>query len=190
MNLRLLKKLFKPLDYLRIRHHEKSWYDFYIPLLIGIGITVALYLLPLPIKTFGKSGLIELITGILQILTGFYIASLAAVSTFKSEGMDDPIKGDSITLKIKIRDKKVDKPLTRRDFLCYLFGYLTLLSLTIYFLGGFSNLLVVNFKFLIPISYHICVKWSFVLFFLILSSNLIITTLFGLFYLVDRIHRK
>jgi len=186
----VLSRLFKPLNYLKIIHPQKSYYDYYIPAIIAIMATGLIYILPVPVRFFGDSGIVAAITGILQILTGFYIASLAAVATFKKEGMDQPLAGTPVEINIIVRGKKKRENLTRRRFLCLLFGYLALLSIFLYFLGVGSNLLVNNAKHLVPSSYHPIVRSGFVYFYLFLSANLITTTLHGLYYMVDRIHRS
>lgn len=184
-----ISRLFKPLDYLRIKHSEKIWYDLWIPLICSIISFFILFFLPKPIQIFGTNGLIKIFTGLLQILTGFYIASLAAVATFNKDGMDQEMSGDPPTLKIIYRGKyQIDK-LTRRKFLCLLFGYLSLLSLILYFIGEGSNLIIDNIKFLFPVQAHIYIKWSFIWIFLLLSFNLFISTLLGLFYMAHRIHK-
>lgn len=185
----IYSRLFRPLDYLRVRHSEKIKYDLYLPLILSFLLTVVLLLLPKPVHIFGSSGLIKIITEILQILTGFYIASLAVISTFKKEGMDDVMPGKPMMLKVKIAGVFRDEELTRRRLLCLLFGYLALISIFLYFLGAGSNLLIENIKYLIPIKAHGYVKWSFIFLYLLVVSNLLITTLIGLFYMVDRIHR-
>lgn len=186
----MISRLFKPLDYLRIKHRQKTIYDYVIPLIISIVGTTCIYLLPLPISIFGKSGFINAITGILQILTGFYIASLAAVATFDKRGLDVPLAGKPVILKVHRRGKLIDEHVTRRKFLCLLFGYLALLSFFLYFLGSMANLLAANFSYLTPPPLRCFVKWLFVGIYIFLTANLITTTLHGFYYLVDRIHRQ
>lgn len=186
----IIAKLFRPLDYLRIKHSEKLWVDYYAPLVMTFLFIIFIYNLPLSLKIFGDKGLIEIITGILQILTGFYIASLAAISTFNKKGMDDIMPGEPPTLKVSYRGSIRTDRLTRRRFLCLMFGYLAYLSLILYFLGETANLIKENAMIIVAVQYHAMVKWVFVSIYLFLSNNLIITTLLGLYYMVDRIHRS
>lgn len=187
----LLSRLLRPLDYIRIKHPLKVFYDFYFPLIAASLLTASFAFLPVQPKITGDGGLIKIITDILQILSGFYIASLAAIATFNKDGMDDLMEGDPPTLKIVYRGKEMTDELTRRRFLCLLFGYLSLLSLFLYFLGAVSSLLAANFKYLLghQLWWMVKAKWFFVWMYLFLTSNLIVTTLLGLFYMVDRIHR-
>jgi len=187
----LIARLFRPLDYVRIKHPHKVYYDLYLPFSLASILTLIFVYLPVQPKILGEAGLIKIITDILQILSGFYIASLAAIATFNKEGMDDLMEGDPPTLKIFCRGKMMIDQLTRRRFLCLLFGYLSLLSLFLYFLGTGTFLLAANAKYFFAKHSNLeLAKWGFVWFYLLLTSNLIITTLLGLFYMVDRIHRK
>lgn len=183
-------RLLKPLDYLRIKVVEKLRYDFVYPLVLGTGLTLLLFFYPLPVKVFGTDGLLDLIVKILQILTGFYIASLAAVATFNKADMDELMSGKPPTLKVFKNGKETQERLTRRRFLCLMFGYLAFISISLYFIGGFANLFSYNISQLIPIVLKTPVKWVFVWSYLVITSNLIVTTLLGLFYMCDRIHRE
>lgn len=186
----LSARLLKPLDYLRIKVVEKPRYDFIYPLIIGTSITAFLFFYPLPINIFGPNGLLSLIVNILQILTGFYIASLAAVATFNKGDMDEHMKGETATLTVIKRGVKLPEKLTRRRFLCLMFGYLAFISILLYFTGGLANLFSGSIVQLIPPLLKQAAKWSFTWTYLVVTSNLIVTTLLGLFYMCDRIHRE
>lgn len=178
------------MDYLKIKHSQKSRYDFFIPTIVAASGTIFLIILPHPVPFFGERGVISVITGILQMLTGFYIVSLAAVATFQKRGMDEKMPGPSIELEVTTKgQKKKIEELTRRRFLCLLFGYLALLSFFLYFLGAAANLLAENAKYIIPENYHAFVRWGFAGVYLFLTANLFTTTLHGLYYMVERIHR-
>lgn len=181
--------LLRPLDYLRIHHPSKVRYDFWLPLTIAIVSTVLLILLPVKVPILGSSGLISIFTGLLQILIGFYIASLAAVATFDREIMDSVMAGQPPILKRKIDNETEEEELTRRRFLSLMFGYLSLLSFFLYFLGTFVNLVAPSLLTLVSVKILPYLKWGLVFVFLFLASNLFITTLLGLYYMSDRIHR-
>jgi hypothetical protein len=182
-------RLLRPLDYLRIKHPAKLKYDFWLPLAFSCSFTAFLYFLPTPVPVFAENGLIFIISGLLQILTGFYIASLAAIATFNKEGMDSTMPGDPPTLKTTYRGKIKILELSRRRFLCLMFGYLSFMGIFLYFLGSGANLLRENALIIIPIHFHLVAKWGFVAVYLFFVSNLIVATLLGLFYMADRIHR-
>lgn len=165
-------------------------YDFGYPFIFGTGITLLISVSPFPIQIFGNSGLLNLIIGILQILAGFYIASLAAVSTFAKEGMDDLMAGKTPELLVLKNNKEISEKLTRRRFLSLMFGYLAFISIFLYFIGGAANLISSGIASSIPVKIQPYIKWSFIWAYMVFTSNMVVTTLLGLFYMCDRIHRK
>jgi hypothetical protein len=176
----VVNKLFKPLKYIQITNGEKRWFDLWLPLLTAGLVTVILYILPKPISFLGKDSIVSLTNGILQILSGFYIASMAAVATFNREGMDDIMVGsDSPSL--------AGKKLTRRSFLSYLFGYLASISILMYFVGGLAQLTLGSLSAIcheLPFA-----RWIGLFAYLTVLFNLLFTTMLGMHFLIDRIHR-
>lgn len=81
----LFAKIITPVDYLMISHNEKKWFDFILPVIASIIIVSIINILPKNISLIGKDSLVSLVNGILQILSGFYIASMAAVATFQKK---------------------------------------------------------------------------------------------------------
>lgn len=184
----VIRQLFIPLSYLRIKNNAKRVVDFYIPAMLSVILTTSIALLPFHVPVFGDHGLVTLITNLLQILAGFYIAALAAVATFQSPVLDEPLDGEPAILDVKRRGSNQEIPLTRRSFISYLFGYLSLMSIVIYLFGGLSSI----FAHDIPVSSSfgmICLRYLFILIFTAMTANLITVTLLGLYYLTDRIHR-
>ncbi|MBU1564262.1 MAG: hypothetical protein KJ630_01375 [Proteobacteria bacterium] len=184
-----LSRLLRPLDYVRIKHPEKLSYDLLFPFLSTLIIVTILIFLPKPVKLLGDGGLLDAIVQLLQMLTGFYIASLAAIATFKKAGMDNPMPGEPPTLKTTSRGKIRIDQLTRRRFLCLMFGYLAFTSVLLYFVGKGAILVSDNMSILLPGIIFALLKWVFITVYLFIASHLIITTLLGLYYMVDRIHR-
>lgn len=184
-----LRHLVVPIDYLRIRHPQKWVYDFLIPLVATIILWGLLWSLPLPIDFVGNGGLIDIFTGLLQILIGFYIAAAAAIATFDRQAMDQPMEGIAPELKIRVRGQTVTERLTRRRFLSFLFGYLSLLSFILYLLGAFVDLLEPNIVALVPHGIIQLVRWTSLFIYLFFACNLVVTTLLGLYYMTERIHR-
>lgn len=187
--LQLVGQLFTPLRYLRIENPQKRWFDVWFPLGITALAMALLVASPWHIKIFGVDGLIAAITGLLQILIGFFIASLAAVATFQRPGLDATIEGTPASLKETRRGRAVTVSLTRRKFLCYLFGYLALVGIILYFAGELAILLASDVKVWTPQAVVPLVKWSAVALYLFATANVFVTTLLGLHYMTDRIHR-
>lgn len=173
------KKILTPINYVRIKHPEKRVFDIFIPLIIAILITIFIFSLDTPIPIISKDGLISVINGILQILSGFYIASMAAVATFQKSGMDSIMDGAPPTLK--------GKELTRRKFLTYLFGYLAFSSIMMYLIGGGIQLLspTLNHTQWIKITW---IKISLVAMYLFIIANIICTTILGMYFMIDKMH--
>ncbi|MFW3346931.1 hypothetical protein ACN9PN_00890 [Klebsiella pasteurii] len=175
----VFSKVFTPIDYVRIKHPEKRFFDWILPVLTAAAITVVISILPKSVSIIGKDSLVSLVNGILQILSGFYIASMAAVATFSKEGMDDVMQGEPPKLK--------KQKLTRRKFLTYLFGYLAFMSIALYFLGGALQLTSTSIKELhlssIPIA-----KGILLFFYLTAVCNIIYTTALGMFFMIDKMH--
>lgn len=173
------KKILTPTDYIRIKHPEKRVFDIIIPFIVSACITGFIFYLDNPISIISKDGLISVINGILQILSGFYIASMAAVATFQKTGMDIVMDGSPPTLK--------GKELTRRKFLTYLFGYLAFTSIIMYLIGGGIQLLAptISHTQWIQIAW---VKIILIELYLFIISNIICTTILGMYFMIDKMH--
>lgn len=184
-----LPQLLTPIRYLRIRHSAKVFLDWLIPACISVLATTCLMAFPQPVRLHGSSSLISVFTDLLQVLVGFYIAALAAVATFDRPSMDAPIDGEPMLLYERRNGARVPVHLSRRRFLSMMFGYLAFLALGLYFLGAIANLLAQNLLSVIPVAMHKVATAAFLLCYLFGISSLFVTTLLGLHYLSDRIHR-
>lgn len=186
-------KLFSPLNYLLIKHEEKGKYDYGIPFAVSVCVTIAYHFYADRIPLISNNGLVLQVNGLLQVLIGFYIAALAAVSTFSSPSIDEIMAGDPPTLVEKFRGKKVKVQLTRRRFVCYLFGYLALVSFMLFCIGMISILVGKPFYFwlstLMTPDIIVWIKTMFVAAYVFLLMNIIITTLLGLYFLAIRFHQ-
>jgi hypothetical protein len=90
---------------------------------LGIGLSV-----------FDHNELVKRILDLLALMIVFYMAALAAVATFERKGIDEPLKGDDALLRVRHHDGGdwVEKKLTYRQFISYVFGFLSFLSLLLY----------------------------------------------------------
>ncbi|QEH09387.1 hypothetical protein [Histophilus somni] len=139
--------------------------------------------IPYKLSIIGDKGIIDIVNGILQILSGFYIASLAAIATASLPRLDEPMKGIP---PIYLGNK--NKNITRRVFLTHLFGYLSFISLFIYFVGGIAKISINNLQ---PILECIPIKITFSFIYLFFVFNLAFVTILGLFFMIeDNINRK
>lgn len=169
------RQLLTPLAYLRIRGHGKILIDLVVPAALAAGSTFVLWWVDAPVLT--NEGLVERMNELLQVLVGFYVASLAAVSTFPSVALDQTALNTTF--------KK--QSILRRQLLAYLFGYLSFLSLSLY-IAGVLGLLS---RSLISASFEAGgVAWGGLLFvYLVIVWNMTCVTLLGIHYLVDRTFR-
>jgi len=176
-----LSKMLTLINYLKIKHPEKRVFDFWMPALISLVIGFLLYLLDRPIPLLSKDGLISVVNGILQILSGFYIASMAAVATFQKNGMDDIMEGTPPTLD--------GQDLTRRKFLTYLFGYLAFSSIVFYFIGGGLQLLAPTIE-KTEWMHHALVRQPLLIIYLFFIMNILSTTILGMHFMIDKMHNE
>ena len=82
-----------------------------------------------------------------------------------------------------------NKGITRRIFLTHLFGYLSFMSLLIYFVGGIAKISILNIQPLLD--YIPPLKFVFSFIYLFFVFNLAFVTVLGLFFMIeDNINKK
>jgi hypothetical protein len=195
-----VKQLSVPLNYLRIRHgagvfHSKRTYDFVLPLLLSAATCAYFVWLSISFAIFDHPALVKRLSDLLSLMIVFYMAALAAVATFDRKGIDEEMEGDPAVLRVREPNgaQKVDKVLSYRQFISYLFGYLSFLSLLLYVFIMVSDVgwkrLELHFQDS-PLIYCVLTRYfdpviAFVLFAAI--WQLIITSLLGIYFLTERI---
>jgi hypothetical protein len=130
---------------------------------------------------------------LLTLMIVFYMAALAAVATFDREGIDNELEGDPATLRVREGGRRVNKNLTYRQFVSYLFGYLAFLSLVLYIfvMAGATGWKKLEAHFQAqPDIHHALATYvdpllSFMVF--VLFWQLIVTSLLGIYFLTERI---
>ncbi|HGC2431628.1 TPA: hypothetical protein ACIYBF_004343 [Escherichia coli] len=186
----IFSHLFRPFGYLFIKGiGGKCAYDFYAPAGLAVISFFYFYLFKIPTSDLLKDGgFIKSISGFVSNLPGFYIAALAAIATFNREQIDYPLIGTNGTPFIKITRTKengrivdTQEKLTRRLFLCMLFSFLTALSICIVIFNAFITPLI-------NILNNDIANWCYIIIFLFLTWQMLVSTFFGLYYLGDRIH--
>jgi len=117
-------RLLAPLRYLEIRHPEKRKYDLVIPVAVGLaGWAIYLVIDPRP-ALFGDAGLLRFARDLLIMAVPFMVGALAAVSMgAPGPNLDRRPLGAELWLD--------NDPLTMRQFLCFLLGYLSFLGLAV-----------------------------------------------------------
>lgn len=181
-----------PLAYWRVRHASKWKFDVVIPIILSVVCMFCLYCFTRDAQINGAGGFLGSVLELFQILVGFYIASLTAISTFPNSSLDEVMAGVPPKLKITEDGNTEDLELTRRRFLALLFGYLAFASLIYYVVGVIINLMS-PMRFFENSGYW----WGFLisgsfwlgLVLLLVFFNLLVTTFLGLYYLCHRIYK-
>jgi hypothetical protein len=182
-----LNRLFIPIAYLKIRRDDKLLEEVTIPLILTFLTLATVYLAGERFSVYGSPGLINSIVSYLQLLSGFYITALAAIATFNREGLDDPMLGDPPTL--ESQHSLEPEKLSRRRFLCFLFGYLAFGSLLLYIGGTIITLTAPILKAQLGASTILIMRWTVCSIYIFCTFNILITSLLGMYYLTDRLHR-
>lgn len=179
----------RPLSYLSIEHPEKWKFDWLIPSVLSLLSLVVFYIIDNSINIFGQNGFISYILGLIQILPGFYIAALAAISTFNKNDIDQYMPDPTPQVDILVSGQKNKIKLTRRRFLCMLFAFLTTESIFLALLSIGALIFSSSLKALIPPGFHCISQFVFLGFYILVFWQLLTATLLGLYYLGDRLHQ-
>lgn len=187
----MFRHLLRPLSYLSIEHKQKWIVDWVYPLVLAalsIGLLFTL-------KKFGNISLyadgavISKILGFVQGLPGFYIAALAAIATFNKIDIDKTMPAPAPKLDIMVQGQSVAIELTRRRFLCSMFAFLTAESLILIVMAIFGQAIYLPIKVILSEQYHIWASLLYMLIFMSIFWQMLITSFWGLFYLGDRLHQ-
>jgi len=190
-----LNQLLSPLAYLRIRlgpgaiYRSKRFFDYLLPMVMG-GLTTAGYFsLHNQPQLLGEHGLLNSVSGLLQLLVAFFIAALAAVATFPRDSMELPLRGSPALLSRWSNERQayVDISLTRRQFVCHLFGYLSFVSLFLFLGIIFAGAVWKDASAALSPATIYWTKIALSAIFWIALWNVIIQTILGLYFLGDRL---
>lgn len=179
----ILHVLFRPWSYLTIypRRGQKILIDWILPFVLSCISMAAIYAFVELDLLLSSGGLIEKITTFIQTLPGFYLAALSAIATFNKPDLDSYMAGEPLYTKIMYGGRLSHIQLTRRRFLSMMFAFLTIQAFIISLLGIVmpmsSN--IHFFEWLVVISCFI---------FLFFVWQVLIVTVWGLYYLGDKIH--
>ncbi len=137
---------------------------------------------------FGEGGFLDGVGGVASTLTGFYIAALVATAAFASpmNSMDEVIVQGAV-LEFDPIENSMSK-LTRRQFVCAIFGYLAFISFALSIISLIGVALAAPLSSAIsgtPLEYIALVVIMLVA---ILVAHMMVTTSHGLYYLVDRLY--
>lgn len=183
-------KIFTVFSFLRLRSADIFWYQWGYPTIIFALAYGGSGLISDGFFSFEGDKLINEVNTLMGILIGFYIAALAAVSSFTNENLDKIMKGRAPTLTSRRKGVDIKEKLTRRRFLAVLFGYCASSSIFLYIFG----VIAVHVDYVQPVEPWLMKSVEFAqegawIFYMWLLSSLLVVTLLSLHYLVERMHR-
>lgn len=181
---RRVRRLRAPLAFFLIRHESWWQYNIIYPLVVAAFTTVIYFLLPVRPPLMGDNGILKGIQDLLIVLVPLLIVALAAVATSDRTILDTNPAGQQFTVDIGLGPRL----LTRREFVCYMLGYLTWVSLAL-LLAIFTARVFYPSLLVIGATWLEIIRIVSVFVFMLVASNLLITTLWSLFYLTDRLNR-
>lgn len=186
----MLLELLQPFSFLTIKHESGNprTVNWIAPLVIaavilGIGASAEN-----PIDVFGVNGMLSRLLGFAQSLPGFYIAALAAIATFNNRDMLKLMPGVPPEGTIYYGGHKQRVKMTRRRFLSSMFAYLTALSIGLTLLAIALLTIAEPVKSLLPVTWLPFAKAGVTYFFMVFLCQMVTITLWGLYYLGDRLH--
>lgn len=188
-----------PFRYLRLRNEQGTrliFRDF-----LAIVLLSTIFALPFLIfdqVNFSRtSGLVDQMGSLASVLAGFYIAALVAVGSFSASigDLDKEITNGKIFL-----EKGDDTSLTRREYICAIFGFLSFMALFIAIMSSFILIVspplaeaINGFDFMVKgktFSVFYIVRVIGICLYSVAISMMVVTTFYGLYYLTDRIYAK
>lgn len=183
-------KIFTVLSFLRLRSPDIYWYQWIYPTAIFLILYLGGLLAHDYLVRFDRSKLAGDINILMGALVGFYIAALAAVSSFTNDNLDQVMKGRAPTITNRRQNQDIVEKLTRRRFLAILFGYCANVSIVLFVFGVMQDHIAITnsigpwVKSTLDVLKEIA--WAVYLW---LLASLLVVTLLGLHYLIERMHR-
>ncbi|MEI4470901.1 hypothetical protein [Frigidibacter sp. MR17.24] len=177
--------LLTPFSFFRLKSDDIKLYQWHFPTVLAAIIVAAIYILDPSYLKFNLSMAVSSTTNLMGVLIGFYIAALAAVTSFPNVGLDGPMKG-SVPV-IRERYKKVFSSISRRRFLSILLGYCAFIAILVYVMGSVASAVTLGPAIDDSVSEFLKLGWWFVYTWVL--SSLLTVTLLCLHYLIDRMHR-
>jgi len=176
------RRLLSPFRYLRIKHDLKRRFDIWWPLCLTLVTMLVFLILPVTPRVLGEGGFLKGIRELISLLAAFYVVALAAVSTFDRPGLDKPMEGTPPTLD--------GKDQTRRQYVCFLFGYLAALSFLLFLVSVSAEILAPSLRVIFPPRALWWLRAGLGSLFTFGFWSMIVTTMLGIWFLIERVHLK
>lgn len=194
---------FYPLGYLSLRDENKKSMgrrDALATTFCALLIALPFILLP-DTNFFGKDGFLFSIVNLCSALAGFYVAALVAAATLaRGSDLDNKIEVGRITRVVVEDGKEVEDRLTRREYVCALFGYLSYIAFALAISlnvitavarsGVFSSALRTIIYPSIEITYFDAISAVLKVAIALPIAHMFVVTTYGLYYLITRLYQQ
>lgn len=178
-------KLLTAFSFYRLRGQDLIYFQYIYPTVIVGASMVAYKLVSDGYLIVNLRAMVASATTLMGVLIGFYIAALAAVTSFPNAGLDKVMSGEAPKIKEMTHGNLV--PLTRRRFLSILLGYCAFISIFIFVIGSISAASDLAHEIPEKVQYILRIVWwgSYAW----LLASLLVVTMLCLHYLIERMHR-
>lgn len=170
--------------YLTIR--GKTAFDFYLPILSAVLFVCFDWFLQSNVGVCfilkGVNGILRGLSGMMISFSGLCFAGLVYIVSSERKGLDD-VYSEEVTvfnLRRDVGSFGKSPALTRRRYLSYMFGYLTMISVLVSMLSYFLSFL--------PVGFSAGVRYFGLFFYVFFISQMLFIVIFSLYFLVDRVH--
>lgn len=190
-------RLLYPLRYFGLVNATKGWLDaLAIPL--SALLAAPFWLFPNAIF-FSAGGFLDKILALTSALAGFYVAALVAAATFAHPDLDRVITIGPVYERRSYDGVSELEPLTRREFACVIFGYLSFGSLLYTLCAAIAvttagpALVALEASTAAKILTPESLPWisgAMVFAFTLPLAHLAVATGLGLYYLMERLHTR
>lgn len=183
----MLSELYRPFSYLHISHPKKWLVDWLYPTLLMLISFVILWFTTRLNGVASDTGIVSRVFVFTVVLPGFFIAALAAIATFNRQDIDQLMPEPTPKFDVEIGGKQNVIGLTRRRFLAMLFAFLCAESLVLCVICALVLSIHSNSILKLESSILILIKSVIAIVVLELFWQMIVTTMFGLYYLGFRL---
>lgn len=183
-----------PLRYLTLKDENKKhlfWRDLFGVFILAIILSIPFWITDA--NYFGESGFLDKFGGFAGVLTGFYVAGLLGIASFlgASPSLDEEIQIGKI-----YGPERDGQPnaLSRPEYVCAMFGYLSFLSLVIsvaaLLLVVITEVSSVSLAALVGQTAFVVIAGIAVFLINLVLAHMVATTCHGLYYLMDRLYAE
>ncbi|MBB3870742.1 hypothetical protein [Brevundimonas mediterranea] len=192
-------RLFRPLRYFALRNREKTALDFMGTAIIATILIVPFLLVP-DASFFRAGGFLDRLIGLMSALTGFFVAALVAAATFAHPDLDREMGSGAVEMKINDGEETRWQRLTRREWACAIFGYLSFATFIFSVMAAIAVPVATSNpevpwwlpdQTVLKLSHWFYeIRYTLMLLFLIPLGHIMTVTGIGIYYLMDRLHYK